>query len=170
MGPVKLLKKNLLLVLSIFIILSFTTVAQSYQRVYENLSSYQIESCLDQIDYIYYSRKYSSDGDVYWLITDKVSDIKIVLVPYDYNGRGYGSLLLFASFVMSDPPSLERLNYWNQKYRYTTAYKKYEEYERTLISSDFIIKGGVTKRAVVVWIEKVIHLIREFAEFIGFRS
>ena len=161
------LAKIVLLAFLIIGVIPITTISQSYQRVYKSLSVYQIEDCLDQIDYIYYSHNYTSDGEIYWIIHDRVSDLKIVLIPYDYDGKGYGSFLLMASFLMSNPPSLDRLNYWNRKYRYTTSYRDGEE---TLISSDFIIKGGVTKTAVVVWIEKVISLVRKFADFIGFRS
>ena len=167
----KTLKSALLIVALIATIIGVVAFADGNRWTYNTMSVLEIEGCLNDVSYwISATRGTATDGTPDWVIVDKSTNIQLVLFTFDEDNDsadGYESLMVLVRFKMgSSTPSLSRLNEWNQKYRYSTAYIS-KDY-RTVISFDLDLKGGVTKETVVRWLNRTIRETRKFADFIGF--
>ena len=165
-------KMGILIGVVVFVMaMASVTFGDGTHYTYDDLNATQIESCLYDVSYsISYMRGIASDGTPYWRITDRYSGIKMVLMVYDEdinNSTEFESLELGASFDMHSKTSIYDVNRWNQNKRYGKAYLDHDG--DPVIDFDLDIKGGLTKKAVVEWIERSIRITRNFAEYIGFR-
>ena len=155
----------------IMVMMASVTFADGTYYTYDDLNATQISSCLYDVSYsISYIRGIANDGTPYWSVTDRYSEIKLVLIVYDEdtnNATEFESLAIGASFTMSPSPSMYQINRWNRNKRYGKAYL--DEDNDPVIEFNLDLKGGVTKKTVVQWIERSIRITRNFAEYIGFR-
>ena len=166
----KTLKSALLMAALIATIISVAAFADGTRWTYNTMSVLEVEGCLNSVSYwISATRGTATDGTPDWIIVDKSTGIKLILFTFDEDhnsANGYESLMVLVRLNLGNStPSLEWLNKWNQKYRYSTAYIS-KDY-RTVLSLDLDLKGGVTKETVVRWLNRSIREARVFAKYVG---
>lgn len=78
------------------------------------------------------------------------------------------SLLLYSAYSLTDGGSLENVNNWNQRKRFTRAFM--EKDGDITLESDLQVEGGITPGAIKEFIFRFQRMLPEFLKHIGFIS
>jgi len=111
-----------------------------------------------------YERSLDDQGDPQF--TFALATYNTTLFFYGCEEEGCASLRLYAHFSMDTAPSLETINDWNNRKRFTQAY--INSSGNAALDSDLVVQGGVALGAVETFVLTFRDLLSEFATHIGF--
>jgi hypothetical protein len=123
-----------------------------------------MEAILREVGYRYERRRETGELVVFSL---RMRDLGASLFLVDCKGGRCGSLQLFAGFSMRNPPTLQRINAWNQEKRFSRAYL--DKDGDPVLESDLRLTDGVTRETVVSFLKIFEISLSAFATWIGFR-
>lgn len=133
------------------------------EPIYRRVQGDDIEPVLRNMG-LAFERDVDGDGDPKFSF--KLATYNISLYFYGCTEEGCTSLRMATCFRMNEPPTVETINNWNSRKRFTTAYQDSDQ--RACIDTDLILKGGVTLGAVEAFIIQYRDLLNEYATHIGF--
>lgn len=131
------------------------------QGVRTGVTPQEMEALLKAWSYRY--ERVEEKGEVYFRL--QLAGLKAVLYLLDCQKGRCESLQLYAGFTMDDPPSLERVNEWNQKRRFSRAYL--DEDGDPVLEADLDLAGGVADEAIRAFLDLFEASLRAFAAWIG---
>jgi hypothetical protein len=132
-------------------------------KVVTSLTPGEMEAILKEAGYRY--ERVEKDAKVFFSL--RMGGLKAVLLLMDCKGGRCGSLQLAAAFSMRNPPTLERINAWNQEKRFSRAYL--DKDGDPVLESELDLEGGVTQQAIISFLETFEISLSLFATWIGFQ-
>jgi hypothetical protein len=134
-------------------------------QVVTSLTPGEIEAILREAGYRYERLLGRETGEVV-VFSLRMRDLIVLLLGNCKGGR-CGSLQLAAAFSMRNPPSLQRINAWNQEKLFSRAYL--DKDGDPVLDSYLSLKDGVTRETVVSFLKNFEVSLSQFATWIGFR-
>lgn len=131
------------------------------QGVRTGVTPEEVEALLKAGSYRY--ERVEGEGRVYFRL--RLAGLRAVLFLLDCREGGCESLQLYAGFSTDDPPSLERVNEWNRKKRFSRAYL--DEEGDPVLEADLDLAGGVADGAIRAFLDLFEENLRAFAAWIG---
>jgi len=123
----------------------------------------EMEAILKEEGYRYERVK---EGEVVYFRL-RMAGLRALLFLFDCKEGRCESLQLYATFSMEKPPTLERINRWNQEKRFSRAYL--DQDGDSVLESELDLQGGVTRRAIALFLDLFEESLSQFAAWIGFR-
>ena len=132
-------------------------------KVVTSLTLEEMEAILKEAGYRY--ERVKKDAEVFFVL--RMRDLKAALFLMDCKEGRCGSLQLYAGFNMEKPPTLERINAWNREKRFSRAYL--DKDGDPVLESELDLEGGVTRQAIISFLETFETSLSRFATWIGFQ-
>jgi hypothetical protein len=132
-------------------------------QVVTSLTAEEMEAILKEAGYRY--ERVKEGAEVFFSL--RIGGLRALLFLTDCNGGRCGSLQLFAGFKMGKPPTLERINAWNREKRFSRAYL--DKDGDPVLESELDLEGGVTRQAIISFLETFEISLSRFATWIGFQ-
>jgi len=132
-------------------------------QVVTSLTAGEMEAILREAGYRY--ERVEEGARVFFSL--RMGGLRALLFLTDCRGGRCGSLQLFAGFSMRNPPTLERINAWNREKRFSRAYL--DEDGDPALESELDLEGGVTRQAIISFLETFEISLSRFATWIGFQ-
>ena len=132
-------------------------------QVVTSLTPREMEAILREVGYRY--ERVEEGARVFFSL--RMGGLRALLFLTDCRGGRCGSLQLFAGFSMRNPPTLERINAWNQEKRFSRAYL--DKDGDPVLESELDLEGGVTRRAIISFLDTFERSLSRFATWIGFQ-
>ncbi len=141
-------------------LLALLLVPALAQGVRTRITPEEMEALLKAGSYRY--ERVEEKGEVYFRL--RLAGLRALLFLLDCREGGCQSLQLYAGFSTDNPPSLERVNEWNGKKRFSRAYL---DEEGDVLEADLNLAGGVADGAIRVFLDLFEESLRAFAAWIG---
>jgi hypothetical protein len=142
-------------------LLALLLVPALAQGVRTRITPEEMEALLKAGSYRY--ERVEEKGEVYFRL--RLAGLRALLLLLDCREGGCQSLQLYAGFSTDNPPSLERVNEWNRKKRFSRAYL--DEEGHPVLEADLNLAGGVADRSIRVFLDLFEESLRAFAAWIG---
>jgi len=133
------------------------------QGVRTSITPGEVEALLKSGSYRY--ERVEDKGQVYFRL--RLAGLRAALYLLDCQEGRCESLQLYAGFSMEKPPTLERINAWNREKRFSQAYL--DEDGDPALESELDLEGGVTRQAIISFLETFEVSLSRFATWIGFQ-
>lgn len=139
-----------------------SAIARVEEPVLTRITAEQVETRLKRLGLAYEVGVDNYDDP---LITLTLASYETKMFFYDCAEEGCASIRLYTRFDLSTSLSVETVNAWNQKKRFSTAY--INEDGVACLDTDLIIRGGVTLYEVDAFILNFRDRLGEYAAHIG---